>query len=98
MELDYAPEDEAFRAEIRSWLHENLPKGWFEPGFEMSNDERKKFNDEWPSKLFKGGWICATWPKEYGGKGLSTMQGVVLAEEFANAKAPMRAEIGRAHV
>ena len=92
MELDYAPEDEAFRAEIRSWLHENLPKGWFEPGFEMSNEERKKFNDEWPSKLFKGGWICATWPKEYGGKGLSTMQGVVLAEEFANAKAPMRAD------
>ena len=92
MELDYAPEDEAFRAEIRSWLHENLPKGWFDKDFEMSNDERKKFNDEWPSKLFQGGWICATWPKEYGGKGLSTMQGVVLAEEFANAKAPMRAD------
>ena len=92
MELDYAPEDEAFRAEIRSWLHANLPKGWFEPGFEMSNEERKKFNDEWPNKLFEGGWICATWPKEYGGKGLSTMQGVVLAEEFANAKAPMRAD------
>ena len=92
MELDYAPEDEAFRAEIRTWLQDNLPKGWFEPGFEMSNDERKKFNDEWPSKLFEGGWICATWPKEYGGKGLTTMQGVVLAEEFANAKAPMRAD------
>ena len=92
MELDYAPEDEACRAEIRSWLHSNLPKGWFEPGFEMSNEERKKFNDEWPNKLFEGGWICATWPKEYGGKGLTTMQGVVLAEEFANAKAPMRAD------
>ena len=92
MELDYSPEDEAFRLEIRSWLKENLPKGWFDPGFEMSNDERKKFNDEWPNKLFEGGWICATWPKEYGGKGLSTMQGVVLSEEFANAKAPMRAD------
>ena len=92
MELTYAPEDEAFRAEIRNWLQENLPKGWFDKGFEMSNDERKKFNDEWPSKLFQGGWICATWPKEYGGKGLTTMQGVVLAEEFANAKAPMRAD------
>jgi len=92
MELDYAPEDEAFRAEIRTWLQDNLPKGWFEPGFEMSTEERKKFNDEWPSKLFEGGWICATWPKEYGGKGLTTMQGVVLAEEFANAKAPMRAD------
>ena len=92
MELDYSPEDEAFRLEIRSWLKENLPKGWFDPGFEMSNAARKKFNDEWPNKLFEGGWICATWPKEYGGKGLSTMQGVVLSEEFANAKAPMRAD------
>ena len=92
MELTYSPEDEAFRAEIRAWLKDNRPKGWFDSGFEMSADERKKFNDEWPTKLFEGGWICATWPKEYGGKGLTTMQGVVLAEEFANAKAPMRAD------
>ena len=92
MELDYSPEDEAFRAEIRTWLKDNLPKGWFDKGFEMSADERKKFNEEWPTRLFEGGWICATWPKEYGGKGLSTMQGVVLAEEFAAAKAPMRAD------
>ena len=92
MELTYAPEDEQFRAEIRAWLKDNLPKGWFDKDFEMSNEERKKFNDEWPSKLFAGGWICATWPKEYGGKGLTTLQGVVLAEEFANARAPMRAD------
>ena len=92
MELDYSPEDEAFRAEIRTWLKDNLPKGWFDKDFEMSAEERKKFNDEWPTKLFEGGWICATWPKEYGGKGLTTMQGVVLAEEFAAAKAPMRAD------
>ena len=92
MELAYAPQDEAFRAEIRAWLKENLPQGWFDSNFEMSSEERKKFNDEWPEKLFKGGWICATWPKEYGGKGLTTMQGVVLSEEFANARAPMRAD------
>ena len=92
MELDYSPEDEAFRAEIRTWLQQNLPKGWFDKGFEMSAEERKTFNNEWPTKLFEGGWICATWPKEYGGKGLTTMQGVVLAEEFAAAKAPMRAD------
>ena len=30
--------------------------------------------------------------EEYGGKGLSLMQGVVLAEEFARAKAPLRAD------
>ena len=58
----------------------------------MTTEEREAFNAEWPAKLYGGGWICATWPKEYGGKGLSTMEGVVVAEEFARAKAPMRAD------
>lgn len=92
MDLTYPPEAEKFRGEIRAWLKENLPTGWFDEGFELDAEQRKKFNEEWPDKLFAGGWICATWPKEYGGKGLSTMEGVVLAEEFANAKAPMRAD------
>jgi alkylation response protein AidB-like acyl-CoA dehydrogenase len=92
MDLGYAAEDEAFRAEIREWLTANLPVGWGDPGFEMTPDERRSFNERWPKLLFRGGWICATWPKEYGGKGLTTMQGVVLAEEFARAKAPLRAD------
>ncbi|MFM2183773.1 MAG: hypothetical protein RJB61_2067 [Actinomycetota bacterium] len=92
MDLAYTDADEQFRAEIRAWLEANLPAGWFEPGFEMPADERKRFNEEWPARLFEGGWICATWPTEYGGKGLTTMQGVVLSEEFARAKAPLRAD------
>jgi alkylation response protein AidB-like acyl-CoA dehydrogenase len=92
MDLAYPPEAEAFRTEIRTWLTENLPAGWFDDGFELSGDARAAFNAEWPSKLYAGGWICATWPTEYGGKGLTTMQGVVLAEEFARAKAPLRAD------
>ena len=92
MDLNYPAEAEEFRAEIRSWLDENLPDGWGDEGFEMTPEERKAFNEAWPTKLFEGGWICATWPKEYGGKGLTTMQGVVLAEEFARSKAPLRAD------
>jgi alkylation response protein AidB-like acyl-CoA dehydrogenase len=92
MELSYPADAEEFRQEIRTWLETNLPKGWGQPGFEMSAEERKAFNETWPSKLFEGGWICATWPTEYGGKGLTTMQGVVLSEEFARMKAPLRAD------
>ena len=92
MDLSYPPEAEEFRVEIATWLRENLPDGWFDEGFEMTDEERKRFNEEWPKKLFEGGWICATWPKEYGGKCLTTMQGVVLSEEFARAKAPMRGD------
>ncbi|HPB46591.1 MAG: acyl-CoA dehydrogenase family protein [Microthrixaceae bacterium] len=92
MDLTYPPEAETFRVEIRTWLEENLPQGWFDEGFEMTPEEKRRFNDEWTTKLFDGGWICATWPTEYGGKGLTTIQGVVLSEEFARAKAPMRAD------
>jgi alkylation response protein AidB-like acyl-CoA dehydrogenase len=92
MELTYTPEAETFRKEIRAWLEENLPEGWFDEGFEMSREERQRFNEEWPSKLYGGGWICASWPAEYGGKGLDVLQGVVLAEEFARAGAPLRAD------
>jgi alkylation response protein AidB-like acyl-CoA dehydrogenase len=92
MDLSYPPEAESFRSEIRTWLEENLPAGWFEPGFRLDGEERRRFNEEWPSKLYEGGWICAAWPVEYGGKGLTIMQNVVLAEEFARAKAPLRAD------
>src|SRR3954453_4497264 len=92
MDLTYPPEAEAFRAEIRQWLQDNLPDGWGQPGFQLKGEERKRFNEEWVKKLYGGGWICASWPQEYGGKGLTTMQQVVLNEEFANAGAPMRAD------
>ena len=92
MDLTYPPEAEAFRVEIRQWLEENLPDGWFDEGFELDGEAKIQFQKEWTTTLFEGGWICATWPTEYGGKGLSTIQGVVLAEEFARAKAPMRAD------
>ena len=92
MDLTYPAETEPFRKEVRAWLEDNLPEGWFDDDFELSDEERARFNAEWPAKLYGGGWICATWPKEYGGKGLTTMESVVLAEEFARAKAPMRAD------
>ncbi|HEY1825196.1 MAG TPA: acyl-CoA dehydrogenase family protein [Acidimicrobiales bacterium] len=92
MDLTYPAEAESFRKEIRTWLEQNLPEGWFDPGFSMTSDERRDFNLNWPSTLFAGGWICAGWPVEYGGKGLSLIEQVVLNEEFAKANAPMRAD------
>jgi hypothetical protein len=92
MDLTYPVETEPFRAEIRQWLVDNLPEGWGTPGFSMSKDEKREFNRQWVEKLYGGGWICAAWPKEYGGKGLSLMESVVLNEEFARVEAPLRAD------
>ena len=92
MDLSYPPEAEAFRAEIRRWLEDNLPEGWGTPGTRMTRAERREFANAWAAKLREGGWICASWPTEYGGKGLSLLQQVVLHEEFARAEAPLRAD------
>ncbi|MGH9297993.1 MAG: acyl-CoA dehydrogenase family protein [Acidimicrobiales bacterium] len=92
MDLTYPAEAEEFRLEVRKWLEENLPEGWAGDGFSMTAEERQSFNAEWTKKLSEGGWICASWPEEYGGRGLSIMESVVLNEEFARANAPMRAD------
>ncbi|MEI8051378.1 MAG: acyl-CoA dehydrogenase family protein, partial [Actinomycetes bacterium] len=92
MDLTYPSEAEAFRLEIRQWLVDHLPAGWFDEGFSMTTEERKDFTEVWTQTMFDGGWICASWPTEYGGKGLSLLQQVVLNEEFARAQAPLRAD------
>ncbi len=90
MDLTYPEEAETFRGEIRAWLEANLPADWADR--EMTPEEKAQFSERWNEKLFEGGWICASWPKEYGGKGLSIMQNVVLNEEFARVGAPMRGD------
>jgi alkylation response protein AidB-like acyl-CoA dehydrogenase len=92
MDLTYPPEAEAFRLEIRAWLKDNLPQGWFDEGVELTAEQRSEFARTWNEKLNEGGLICASWPTEYGGKGLSTLEQVVLTEEFAAASAPLRAD------
>ncbi|TML11503.1 MAG: acyl-CoA dehydrogenase [Actinobacteria bacterium] len=80
MDARYPPEALAFGAEVRTWIRDNLP----------DSTDRDTFMSEWTGKLFDGGFVCASWPKEYGGRGLSVVEQVVLNEEFARAKAPMR--------
>jgi hypothetical protein len=92
MILDYSDQATEFRAEVRAWLEANLPIGWSTGGRAMSAEEKAAFRTEWNAKLYAAGWICASWPEEYGGRGLSPLENVVLTEEFARARAPMRAD------
>ena len=76
---------EEFRATVRSWLERNRPKGDLDVGL-----ERIIFNDyskvaEWTEAVHAAGYMCITWPVEYGGRGLSEREEVVLNEEFARA-------------
>ena len=89
---DYEDEVAGFRAEVRAWLEANLPDGWARDDYQMSPQEHERFRKDWNEKLHAAGWICASWPVEYGGRGLSQLETLVLTEEFGRAKAPLRAD------
>jgi len=85
MNLDLSPEEQAFREEVRTWLEENKPKeSQPEDGPAM-----REYDLAWQRKQYAGGWAGIAWPKEYGGRGLSTSEQLIWYEESAKAGAPL---------
>ena len=78
---DFGGETETFRATARDWLAANFPpalKGTSPPeGREMTADQ-----DAWRKAMGATGWGVPTWPKAYGGGGLSRAEAKVLVEEM----------------
>ena len=91
MDFRLTPEQESFRNEVRAWVKQNLPKEWTSrviSGPDVPRVEAYKFLREWQKRLFDAGFIGLTWPKEYGGRGLTFMEEFILHEEMALAKTP----------
>ena len=79
---------DAFRAEARAWLAENFPPSLKvdpnAPGDILAGaDKPTPDSKAWKQRMADKGWGTATWPKTYGGGGLSGAQARVLAEEMA---------------
>ena len=77
---------ETFRLETRNWLADNCPPGARGPG-EISNGSTKvdiKDADTrvWIERMVEKGWTVPSWPKAYGGGGLSTDEVIVLLQEM----------------
>jgi alkylation response protein AidB-like acyl-CoA dehydrogenase len=86
-------EDDAFRAEVRAWLRENLTGEFAEAkGLGGPGREHEAFDVRlaWDRRLAAHGWTCLDWPKEYGGRAASLAQQVIFHEEYARAEAPTR--------
>lgn len=90
---------ETFQKETRKWLEANCPAEMREPikgdedlcwggrGFKFKNEAQKL----WLERMAERGWTTPTWPKEYGGGGLSKPEAKILAKEMAriNARIPL---------
>ena len=86
----YTAEQESFRQEVRQWLDENIPQDVTWP-----NDAKHMPAETWRwvkdfrNQLGVKGWLHATYPKEYGGGGLSAEQDTVIQEELQRADIPI---------
>lgn len=90
MDLAFNEKQEEYRQQAREWLINNIPEGWGTPEFEWPDDEfeRGKFLRDWDRKLYEGGFAGISWPKEYGGQGLTPVEEIIYDEEAGKLNAP----------
>jgi len=93
MDFNDTPEEAAFRAEARSWLDANAELK--KPGDaaadvlgERATPEIVRQAQAWQKKKADGGWACLTWPKEYGGRGVTPIQNVIWNQEESRYNTP----------
>jgi len=89
---------ETFRAEVRAWLESNCPASMRTPASEdevvWGGRNQKFINPDskvWLERMAAKGWTAPTWPKAYGGGGLSNAEAMILDQEMKriNARAPL---------
>ncbi|AGH48689.1 acyl-CoA dehydrogenase domain-containing protein [Sphingomonas sp. MM-1] len=88
MDLNYTPEQQAFRAEVRAWMEAHVPKT---PLKTLEGREGYDQHVEWERTLASGNWGMVTWPEAYGGRNLDLIRWLIFEEEYYRAKAPLRA-------
>ena len=89
---DSGGDPEAFRAEVRAWLEENFPKSLSrnpDAAMQAMMGEQRPAGDAdlWRQRIGEKGWGVPTWPKAYGGGGLSPAEARVVQQEMQRAGA-----------
>jgi alkylation response protein AidB-like acyl-CoA dehydrogenase len=88
MDATHPPDAEVFRKRVREFLAEALPAGWRGLGAIDDRAEADSFVEQWRRTLAEHGLLGVSWPREYGGAGLTKLEQVVLVEELARAGVP----------
>jgi alkylation response protein AidB-like acyl-CoA dehydrogenase len=90
-EPQQASTDDAFREEVRTFIAQNFPPELKGKGNALASVEgptqEGPAEKAWREAMGERGWGVPTWPKEYGGGGLTRKQAHILNEEMARAGA-----------
>jgi hypothetical protein len=87
MNPTYSAAAEEYREKVQAFLAEKLPPNWKGIGA-LTGDALEHFVTEWRATLYSSGYLAPGWPVEFGGGGLSELEQVIIAEEFARAGVP----------
>ncbi|MFG2140031.1 acyl-CoA dehydrogenase family protein [Streptomyces sp. NPDC048650] len=87
MDLDFTPDENAFRAEARAWLAAHVPT---DPLPSLETEEGFAAHRGWERTLSADRWSAVSWPREYGGRGASLLEWLIFEEEYYAAGAPGR--------
>ena len=87
MNPSYSHEAEEYRQKVQAFLAEKLPSTWKGIG-SLEGEQLEEFVTQWRATLASTGYLAPGWPVEYGGGGLSALEQVIVAEEFARAGVP----------
>ena len=88
-ELEWTPEQDAFRAEAREWVERNVPDVPDHPDPAKLTRAEYDLQREFGRKLGAKGWLYPTMPAEYGGGGLSMELAMILEEELDRYNMPL---------
>jgi alkylation response protein AidB-like acyl-CoA dehydrogenase len=90
MDFDFTPAQEAFRKEVRQWLERNLPDELRGRGFAASRASREEVAAlrAWQRRMYEAGYVGMDWPREFGGRGASLVEQIILYQEMARAESP----------
>jgi len=97
MNLDTAPEADAFRAKIRAFFKDEFPKDIIEKnkaGMSPTTADVRKSEMALGAK----GWLASAWPEEYGGPGWTLEQQYIFDEELERAGVPTVTPMGVVYV
>jgi alkylation response protein AidB-like acyl-CoA dehydrogenase len=93
MELNFSPEDTAFREQVRRFVSDNLPESIRHKVMNGIHLEREE-HVRWQRILHAHGWGGVGWPKEFGGPGWSPTELYIFEEECAKGGAPRLISFG----
>ncbi|AIA02253.1 MULTISPECIES: acyl-CoA dehydrogenase family protein [Streptomyces] len=87
MHLDYTPEQQRLRAELRAYFAALVPDNAYARYADPA--AQKRFYRDTVRRLGADGWLGVGWPTEYGGRGMTPMEQFIFFDEAAQAGVPL---------